>query len=334
MSYEKIIKKEYGEVIRTGDFLREEERKVYSLGPNLDYSLYGGVPEGCVITIAGISGGGKTTVALYLAKQFILSGKKAFYLDIEHRLRKKGVTSIYDFPVEKLEVVYSTPERILSSEDFSEILMHIISDPGNEGGMAIVDSVDALIPADVVGEGDISGKRRAPNARIMADLIRNITPKVRVNNFTVVFISHVYDNVGGYGGPKIGGGNYQRFQSGIVMVSLGKPQPVHEKVNGKDKLVGHTVEWDIQKNELGPPPGEKVTTYIRYGYGIDDVYELVVMASDLGIIEKSGPWYNLAYKEKPIKLQGMASVVEYMKSNIDELNFLKTKYKELTCPSS
>lgn len=331
MSYEKIIRKEYGDVIRTGDFLKEEKRAIYSLGPNLDHALCGGVPEGCLVLIAGLEGGGKSTLALYLAKQFILAGKKAFYLDIEHRLRKKGMYSIYNFPSDKLNVIYSTKERTLTSEDFSEILMHCMSDPDNEGGIAIVDSVDALIPESVANAGDVSGSRRAPNARIMADLIRNITPKIRVNNFTVVLIAHVYDNVSGYGGPKVGGGNYQKFQAGITMVSLSKPQPINEKVEGKDVLVGHTIEWDIRKNELGPIPGEKVTTYIRYGYGIDDIYELVVMSSDLGIIEKSGVWFELSFLSNPIKLQGIGKVVDHFKNNPEDLDLLKVKYKELLC---
>ena len=329
MSYQKIIKKEHGDVIRTGDFLRGEKREVYSLGPNLDYALCGGVPEGICMVIAGIPGGGKTTISLYLAKQFIDAGKNVFYLDIEHRLREKGMNSIHNFPAEKLNVIYSTRDKTLTSEDFSKILMDIMSDPKNEGGMAIVDSVDSLIPAKVAEEGNVSGVRRAPNARIMADLLRNITPKIRVNNFTVVLIAHVYANVSGYGGPSIGGGTYQRFQSGIVMVSLGNPKPITEKVGGKDVLVGHTIEWDIKKNELGPPPGEKVTNYIRYGYGIDDIYELVVMASDFGIIEKSGSWFELNFLSEQVKLQGMGKVVEYLKENPDALTLLKEKYKEL-----
>lgn len=325
--HEKEIKKKFGDVVLSGDFLVEEDRYVYSLGPKLDYALGGGVPEGCFVVMAANEGQGKTTLALYLAHQVLERGKKAFFLDVEHRLRRKNMNSIAGFDPSKLKFIRSTKDKILESEDFLEILLSIVSDPANEGGIAIVDSVDALIPESVREAGNVSGSRRAPNSRAAADAIRQVTPHICVNNFLVVFIAHLYDNVSGYGGPVIGGGRYQRYQGGVVMKSSRKPK---ELMDG-DKQVGHVVEWDILKSELGPIPGMPIENYLRFGHGVDEITELLHMAADVGLITKSGSWYELDFLEDPVKVQGGGQFFTRMEEHPEEFKILKDAYKKAIC---
>jgi hypothetical protein len=154
-----------------------------------------------------------------------------------------------------------------------------------------------------------------------------MAPLCCVNNFTVILIAHTYANVSGYGGPAIGGGTYAKFQSGTIIACRSKPKPTVED----GKQVGQVVSWEIMKSDLGSPPADKVDSYIRYGYGIDEITEIVQMINIRGLdhlIEKSGAWYNLNFLDEPLKLQGMSKCFQYFDSNPEQFDKLKQMYKE------
>lgn len=323
-----LLDKKYKKCVFTGDHLRNRERHIYSLGPRLDFSLNGGIAEGTMNLFAGKTGCGKTTLALYVANQFIKRGCPVFYQDVEHRLEKKHTYSVYGFTPEDMHVIRSDEDMILETEDYYEIGLVLAGSKENRNGLLIVDSLDALIPKAVTTAGNVSGTRRAPNARITSDFIRQATPYCCVNNFTIVFIAHLYDNISGMGGPSIGGGTYAQFQCDNTLLCYNKPSPVIED----DRQVGQTTIWQILKSGLASPVKD-VETYFRYGYGIDEITELVQMIlvrqfDDL--LSKAGAWYELNFLDEPIKVQGMAKLFQWFVDNPDELDKLKAIYRERT----
>lgn len=312
MSFSEAIAKKYGDVMTDADKILEVNKQVFSISPALDIALSGGVPEGSWVAFAGPPGCGKSTTALQLLSsvqnaRYNIEGqqRKCFYLDVEHRLKKMNLLGVHGIDPTKVKHVHSTREQQLSAEDFLEILKQIIRDGSNYGGIAIVDSCSALCPTGEITDA-ISGTIRSTQPKVMGSFCRQLAGVAAVMNFTVVFIQHLITNTSGYGEKWLtDGGEKIKYQLDIKLITKGKPPKWAENGTKEDpgKPIGQEVEWEVIKSALGQS-GLSCKSYLRYGYGLDEVKEICVLAKDLAVIDVKGSWFSLNYNGEVKKFQG------------------------------
>lgn len=298
-TYKDTISKNYGSVLFNASNIIDNPKKVFSVSPAIDVGLSGGVPEGSWVSFAGPTGCGKSTTGLQLMASMQADGRKCFYLDVEHRLKPMNLQGIHGLDADKIEIVRSTPDRLLNAEEFLEIGCQIIRDPSNFGGVLIVDSSSALCPSKEIVD-PVSGEIRSTQPKIMASFCRKMSGVVNVTNFVVVIIQHVITNTSGYGAKwVVDGGEKIKYQLDVRMITKNQP----EKWGDARKPAGQIVEWDILKSALGQS-GLKCTSYIRYGHGLDNVKEVCALATELSVIDKAGAWYKFTHAGKEYKFQG------------------------------
>lgn len=324
---EKELKKKYGDsIISLGSEILNENKMVLPISPSIDSIIGGGVPEGSWVGLAGPSGCGKTTLALTLAAnaQKEEFGKRlVFYIDAEGRLKKKNLEGIAGLQVENVKVIRSTKEKHLSGEEFSSIATNIIKT--HEKAIIIIDSVSSMCPSAEITE-DVNGAIRSTSPRIMASFCRLNAGVVPVMDTIVITIHHLINNTSGYGEKlMLDGGVKIGYQADVKLITKGKP----EKWMADGKQIGQISEWECLKAAIGPPHGV-ANTYIRYGTGIDIVVEIVNIAIELGIIEKSGAWFKIPFATDN-SIQGQENVNEFVKSTPGLIDTIRKKILEATC---
>jgi recombination protein RecA len=293
----KNIRKKYGNVIiPISDFL-ERETQVIPVGPNLDAALNGGVPEGSWMIMSGPPKCGKSTTALQIAANAQAQGRKVYYFDVEGRIKPmqlNGISNLKQGP-EHFQMIATpeeaTAEEILSAEDFVNIASDIIK---NESRVVIIlDSTSSLCSQDEL-DGEITGGGRAKGPRILASFCRKMGTVVPVRKATVIMMQHLIANTSGYGAPYMeDSGRKVQYQADIKL----RCKTFQYWKDRNDTLIGQIPTWQVVTSALGPPV-EKVESYLRYNTGIDDVWEVMRVAIDLGIIDKAGSWYTLPNGDK------------------------------------
>jgi RecA/RadA recombinase len=322
---EKELKKKYGKDILTlGSEIITENRMVVPICPSID-SITGGIEEGGIIGIAGPPGCGKSTLALTIARNGMLpeyGDRPVFYIDAERRLRTKNLEGINGLDPEKVNVIRSSKEKNMSGEELCTVAINILK--MYERAVLIIDSVSSLCPSAELGEA-VSGSIRSTNPRILASFCRQAAGIVGPMNSIVVMIHHCIANTSGMGEQiLVDGGNKAYFQSDIRIVTKGKPTTWVKD----GKKIGQMSNWLALKTSIGAPQGE-ATTYIRYGYGIDEVVEIVNMSIELGIIEQGGAWFTLPFVKDDFKLQGQEKVNDYIRENPELIKVLQERVREL-----
>lgn len=322
--------KKFGEsVFIDADFLLEEKQEIINLSPACDIHLGGGIPTGSLVTFAGKSGTGKTSTALQLAANAQQSNpnRVIIYDDVEHRLKKLNLKGIHglDISKERFKVVRSTQEKILSAEDHLNIMIQLIKD--NPGCVAVIDSSSALCSMSEMVE-DVKANGRASGPKLLAAFCRQIAPVILVNKCIVIIIQHVIANTSGYGPAWVeDGGEKLKYQADVKMRIKGI-----EKWGDGDNRVGQIITWEIVKSALGPPV-EKFESYLRYGYGLDDAWEIIDLACDIGLIKKGGAWFTLNFckqadAEEGEKIQGQENLYQLLRSKPELYNDLLKQVKE------
>jgi protein RecA len=329
MSHKEIIKK-YGEgVLIDASFLIEEKKDIIPLSPACDIALGGGIPEGSLVTFSGQSGSGKTTSALALAangQKKEHGSRTIVYGDVEHRLKKLNLQGIHGLSIDndKFKVIRSTQDKILSAEDHLNIMISLIKEI--KGGIFILDSSSALCAMSEMIE-DVKANGRASGPKLLAAFCRQIAPIISVNKSVVIIIQHLIADTSGYGSGYVeDGGQKLKYQADVKMRI--KYTTAWKTGSGENETrVGQILHWQITKSSLGPPV-DAFDSYLRYGYGLDGVTEIISLGCDIGLITKGGSWFTLDYlKDKP-KLQGQEKVYAYLKDNAKDLAELEKKVKE------
>ena len=266
----------------------------------LDRALgVGGFPKGRIIEVFGPESSGKTTIALHAIAEVQKNGGRAAFIDAEHAL-----DPVY---AKKLGVI--TDDLLLSQPDTGEQALEIVEALVRSEAMSIivVDSVAALVPQAEI-EGDMGDSHVGLQARLMSQALRKLSGIINKTNTICIFINQLREKVGVmFGNPETTpGGRALKFYS-TIRLDVRRSEQI--KVNGE--ILGNKTVIKVVKNKVAPP-FKTAEVEIMYGEGISKAGEVIDIASNLGIIDKSGAWFS--YKGEKIG-QGKENVKLVFKNN-------------------
>ena len=237
------------------------------------------------------------------------SGREVYYLNIEGRLKKRDLEGIPGLNLEKFHVIGSQEGKILHAEEYLQMGERIINEI--PGSVMIIDSYSALCTEAEI-TSDMDKMQRADGAKLLAKFCRKVSNVIPVNRNIVIGITHLMGNPTGYGAEfKEKSGQAIAYQTDIKLrAKTFKPWVL----SSDSTQIGQEVEWQTLCSALGPPGGV-ITSYIRYGQGIDRYTELISLASDIGLIHKGGSWYTITSAEEKPKFQGSEKTRQYLIDN-------------------
>ncbi|NPA25841.1 MAG: recombinase RecA [Deltaproteobacteria bacterium] len=310
------IEKEFGKgsIMRLGDESRAENIDVIPTGSlSLDIALgVGGIPRGRVIEVYGPESSGKTTLALNIVAEAQKMGGVAAFIDAEHALdviyaRKLGVN------VEDLLV--SQPDTGEQALEITEILVR-----SGALDVVVVDSVAALVPRAEI-EGEMGDSHMGLQARLMSQALRKLVAAISKSKTTVIFINQIRMKIGVmFGNPETTtGGNALKFYAS-VRLDIRKTGVIKKG----DDMLGNSTRVKVVKNKVAPPFKE-ARFDILFGEGISKAGDVLDLAVDCSIVEKSGSWY--AYQGERLG-QGRDFVRNHLKENPDLLAEIESKVRE------
>ena len=261
----------------------------------------GGYPKGRIIEIFGPESSGKTTLALHAIAECQKQGGRAAFVDAEHAID----------PVYAKNLGVDVDELILSQPDNGEQALEIVEMLASSGAISliIVDSVAALVPQAEL-DGEMGDSSVGLQARLMSKAMRKLAGVLNKQNCAVIFINQLREKVGVmYGNPETtSGGRALKFYASI-RIDIRRT----EALKTGSEIVGNTVKVKIVKNKVSPP-FKTCELDIIYGQGISKESEILDKAVELGLIKKSGSWFE--YKGSKIA-QGRDAAKEYLKTNED-----------------
>ncbi|MEG0794574.1 MAG: recombinase RecA, partial [Bacilli bacterium] len=266
----------------------------------LDIALgVGGYPKGRIIEIFGPESSGKTTVALQAIAEVQKQGGRAAFIDAEHALD----------PVYAKNLGVDIDELLLSQPDTGEQALEICEAlvRSEAVNIVVIDSVAALVPQAEI-DGEMGDSHIGLQARLMSQALRKLSGTMSKTKTTAIFINQLREKVGVmFGNPETTpGGRALKFYSTIRLdIRRG------EQIKNGDQIVGNKTNIKVVKNKVAPP-FKIATVDIMYGEGISRVGELVDLATDLALIDKSGAWYS--YNGEKIG-QGKENVKLFLKEN-------------------
>ena len=310
------IEKAYGKgsVMKLGDntHMNVETFPTGSLGLDLALGV-GGIPKGRVVEIYGPEGGGKTTVALHIVAEVQKLGGIAGFIDAEHALD----------PVYAKRIGVDIDNLYISQPDNGEQALEITETMVRSGAIdiIIVDSVAALVPKAEI-EGDMGDSHVGLQARLMSQALRKLTGIIGKTSCTVIFINQLREKVGVmFGNPETTtGGRALKFYSSVRM-----DVRRIEALKQGGEVVGNRTRVKIVKNKVAPPFREAEFD-IMFGQGISRVGDILDLAADKGVVNKSGAWY--AYNGDKIG-QGRENAKQYLKENPLICEEIEAKVREM-----
>ena len=266
----------------------------------LDQALgVGGYPKGRIIEVFGPESSGKTTIALHAIAEVQKTGGKAAFIDAEHALD----------PVYAKKLGVNTDELLLSQPDTGEQALEIVEALVRSEAMSIIviDSVAALVPQAEI-EGEMGDSHVGLQARLMSQALRKLSGIINKTNTICIFINQLREKVGiMFGNPETTpGGRALKFYS-TIRLDVRRSEQI--KVNGD--VLGNKTVIKVVKNKVAPP-FKTAEVEIMYGEGISKAGEVIDIASNMGIIDKSGVWFS--YKGEKIG-QGKENVKLVFKEN-------------------
>ena len=309
------IEKQFGKgaIMKLGSDSHLEVDAVSSGSLSLDIALgIGGYPKGRIIEIYGPESSGKTTFALHAIAEVQKQGGRAAFIDAEHALD----------PVYAKNLGVNIDELLLSQPDTGEQALEICDALVKSGAINIVviDSVAALVPQAEI-EGEMGDSHVGLQARLMSQALRKLSGTISKTNTIAIFINQLREKVGVlFGNPETTtGGRALKFYSSIRMDVRRT-----EAIKQGDNVIGSFTKVKIVKNKVAPP-FKTANIEIMYGTGISKEGEIVDIAVEDGIIEKSGSWYS--YNGEKIG-QGRETVKALLKENEKLSKEIENKIRE------
>ena len=309
------IEKQFGKgaIMKLGEQKNMEIDVVPSGSISLDIALgVGGYPKGRIIEIYGPESSGKTTFALHAIAEVQKTGGRAAFIDAEHSLD----------PVYAGNLGVNIDELLLSQPDTGEQALEICDALVKSEAVSIIviDSVAALVPQAEI-DGEMGDSHVGLQARLMSQALRKLSGSINKTNTIVIFINQLREKVGVmFGNPETTpGGKALKYYSS-VRLDIRRGEQIK---NGND-VIGNRTTIKVVKNKVAPP-FKTANVDIMYGEGISQDGELVDLAADANIIEKSGAWY--AYKGEKLA-QGRENVKILFKNNHDLRNEIEALVRE------
>lgn len=298
----KKIEKNYGKgaVMKLGEKIDQQIAVIPSGSLALDVALgVGGYPRGRIIEVYGPESSGKTTVALHAIAEVQKSGGTAAFIDAEHALD----------PLYAQKLGVDIDELLLSQPDTGEQGLEIADALVSSGAVdiVVVDSVAALVPRAEI-EGEMGDSHMGLQARLMSQALRKLSGSINKTKTIAIFINQIREKIGVmFGNPETTpGGRALKFYATIRL----EVRRAEQLKSGTD-IIGNRTKIKVVKNKVAPP-FKLAEVDIMYGQGISQEGELLDMAVDKDIVDKSGAWY--AYKGDRIG-QGRDNAKNYMKEH-------------------
>ena len=309
------IEKQFGKgaVMKLGDPSAQMNVETIPTGSlSLDIALgLGGIPKGRIIEIYGPESSGKTTVTLHMIAEVQKRGGIAGFIDAEHALD----------PVYAKNIGVDVDNLYISQPDNGEQALEITETMVRCGAIdiVVVDSVAALVPKAEI-DGDMGDSHVGLQARLMSQALRKLTAVISKSNCTVIFINQLREKVGVmFGSPETTtGGRALKFYSSVRL-----DVRRIEALKQSGETIGNRTRVKVVKNKIAPPFKEAEFDII-FGEGISTVGDILDLAADAGIVNKSGAWY--AYEGNKIG-QGRENTKQYLKEHTEMLQEIEQKVR-------
>lgn len=305
------IEKQFGKgaIMKLGEREKMEIDTTSSGSLSVDIALGGGYPKGRIIEIFGPESSGKTTFALHAIAEVQKNKGRAAFIDAEHSLD----------PVYASNLGVNISELLLSQPDTGEQALEICDALVKSEAVSIIviDSVAALVPQAEI-DGEMGDSHVGLQARLMSQALRKLSGSINKTNTIVIFINQLREKVGVmFGNPETTpGGKALKYYSSIRLdIRRG------EQIKQGTDVVGNKTIVKVVKNKIAPP-FKIANVEIMYGQGVSKEGELVDLAAEAGIIEKSGAWYS--YNGEKLG-QGKENVKALFKENKKICKEIETK---------
>ena len=309
------IEKQFGKgsIMKLGENSHLNVDVVSSGSLSLDVALgVGGYPKGRIIEIYGPESSGKTTFALQAIAEHQKKGGRAAFIDAEHALD----------PVYAKNLGVNIDELLLSQPDTGEQALEICDAlvKSNAISIVVIDSVAALVPQAEI-DGEMGDSHVGLQARLMSQALRKLNGTISKTNTTVIFINQLREKVGiMFGNPETTtGGRALKFYSSIRLEIRKK-----EQLKLGDGVVGNRTTIKVVKNKVAPP-FRSCEVDIMYGEGVSKEGEIIDLATESGILEKTGAWY--AYNGEKLG-QGKENVKILLKENTELRDEIEQRVRE------
>src|SRR4030088_3431779 len=309
------IAKDYGEgaIMRLGDDKIVAVEVIPTGNILIDRALgCGGYPRGRVIEIFGPESSGKTTLTLHAIAQVQAQGGCAAFIDAEHAL---DVTYARRLGAKVEDLLISQPDTGEQALEIAETLVR-----SGAVDLIVIDSVAALVPKAEI-EGEMGDAHMGLQARLMSQALRKLTAVVSRNSATVIFINQIRIKIGVvFGSPETTtGGNALKFYSS-VRLDIRRIGAVKDG----EQMIGNRTRVKVVKNKMAPPFREAEFD-ILYGGGVSRPHELLDLAAERGLIEKSGAWFEIGGERIG---PGREKAADALRGNPDATDGLEQKMRQ------
>ena len=309
------IEKQFGKgsVMKLGEYKAMNVEAIPTGALGLDIALgIGGVPRGRIIEIFGPESSGKTTLALHIIAEAQKMNGEAAFIDAEHALD----------PVYAKHLGVDIDNLIVSQPDTGEQALEITESLVRSGALdvIVVDSVAALVPKAEI-DGDMGDSHMGLQARLMSQALRKLAGAINKSKTVIIFINQLREKIGVmFGNPETTtGGRALKFYASIRL-DIRKI----ENIKQDGEVIGNRARVKVIKNKVAPPFREAEFDIV-YGKGISKEGNILDMAVNLDIIEKSGSWFS--YNGEKIG-QGRENVKQYLADNKDIMNEVEKKVRD------
>lgn len=302
----KALTKKFGDVIKPMSDKPLIINTISTRSIGLDAALgRGGLALGRIYEVYGPPSSGKTSLAISTIAEAQSRNMNCVFVDAEHAADPSLFENM-GVDLKKLTIV-----DLFTGEDNLMVVESLIKT--GEIDLVVIDSVTSLIPK-VAAEAELDDTTIALLARLMSKTLLRLVPMAAEMQTCVIFINQTRNKIGGYGNPEVtsGGDALSFYATGRVRVS-GVGSKANRIVDSKGKVIGHKTEFETVKNKLACPH-VKSETNLLYGVGYDLRGEVITIATDLGVLTRSGSWYK--YGDENIG-QGEAGVIKFFDDNPD-----------------
>ncbi len=308
------IEKQFGKgsIMKLGEAHRVNVETIPTGSLSLDIALGGGIPKGRVIEIYGPESSGKTTLSLHAIAEIQKQGGTAAFIDAEHALDPAYAKRL---GVDVENLLISQPDNGEQALEITETLVR-----SNAVDLVVVDSVAALVPRAEI-EGDMGDAHMGLQARLMSQALRKLTGVISRSKTTVIFINQIRMKIGVmFGNPETTtGGNALKFYASVRMDIRRISQ-----IKQGEEIVGNRAKVKVVKNKVAPP-FRQAEFDIMYNQGISKSGDVLDLAVEHGIVEKSGAWF--AYKDEKIA-QGREAAKKYLEDNPKVMTEVEKKVRD------